>query len=256
MLYIAPWLTWKRQDQTHVSFILPSWSVFSKLTCDRSAVIQSFLAERAADSNAPKVAFFYCSASDDQRTLTSQILGSIARQLSWNGLDESPETAFLDAYGEKEKEKRERNADKVEPLDVKDLIELIPKLVGHGTAVLLIDALDECAEKAIFLTAMETIQAKAEIKLILSGRNEVRQDIPEAADGSIKHIHAGEGANEDSIRKYVIAEVERVIVHKQLLRGMVSDGLKTTIIQELNDSAQGMYVAATLRPSPLVILLT
>jgi hypothetical protein len=238
MCLFASWLTGLRKNSADVSMYRAS--IVHGLMLSRSVVIQQLLDEQKANPGAGKVAYFYCNASEQQRTKTLEILGAIARQLSFNGLDKPPEPAFLEAYEAQRKDADEKNADEIERLNVKTLTDLIPRLVGGRTAMILIDALDECAERLDLLKAIRAIMEKASIKVIISGRSEVCSDMPK--DKFPIHVSIGQGENRDDIRKYVTAEMDRAIMDNQLLRGKVSDQLKETIVQRLNDSAQGMYV--------------
>ncbi|THZ22360.1 ankyrin [Aureobasidium pullulans] len=210
-----------------------------------SVLVQQLLDEQKANPEAPKVAYFYCNGSEQQRTKVQEILGAIARQLSWNGIDQPPEQAFLDAYSIQRKDADEKNADQIDHLGVKALTELIPRIVGEGVAVVLIDALDECTERLELLRSIKTIVDKVDVKVIISGRSEVCQDMPK--DEFPIHILIGHGANRDDIRKYVTTEVDRAILDKRLLRGKVGDQLKETIVRKLNDSAQGMFLWVKLQ---------
>ncbi|KAH0335580.1 ankyrin, partial [Aureobasidium melanogenum] len=217
----------------------------SEMRNERLLIIENLLDERKTNFDGPKMAYFYCNGSEQQRTKTQEILGSIARQLSFTGVDKLPEPAFLEAYNAQKKDADEKNADQPDHLSVKALTDLIPKLVGDRTAMILIDALDECAERLDLLKSIKTIMEKASVKVIISGRSEVCQDMPK--DEFPVHIGIGQGDNKDDIRKYVTSEVNRVISDKRLLRGKVSDELKETIIQKLNDSAQGMFLWVKLQ---------
>jgi hypothetical protein len=210
------------------------------LTQGRSVVVQQLLDEHKVDPEASKVAYFYCNASEQQRTKTQEILGSIARQLAFNGLDKPPEPALLEVYNAQKKDADEKNADQIERLNVRNLTELVPMLVRDRTAIILIDALDECAEIPDLLKAIKMIMERASVKIIISGRSQVCQDMPKKRFPV--HISIGQGENGADIRRYVTTEVNRAVMDERLLRGKVSDQLKDTIIQKLNSSAQGMYV--------------
>jgi hypothetical protein len=238
MRLFASWLTGLRENSADVSMRRPRMVL--GLMLNRSVVIQQLLDEQKANPGAGKVAYFYCNASEQRRTKALEILGAIARQLSFNGLDKPPETAFLEVYEAQRKDADENNADEIERLSVRTLTELIPRLVGGRTAMFLIDALDECAERQDLLKAIKAIMEKASIKVIISGRSEVCSDMPK--DEFPIHVPIGQGENRDDIRRYVIAEMDRAITDNRLLKGKVSDQLKETIVRRLNDSAQGMYV--------------
>jgi len=209
-----------------------------KLMQNRSVIVDQLLNEKKSNPEASKVASFYCNGSEQQRTKTQEILGAIASQLSFIGVDKLPETALTEADDAQKKDAAENNAIQVDRLSVKGLTDLIPKVVGDRKAIILIDALDECAEKLELLKSIKTIMEKASVKVIISGRSEVCQDMPK--DEFSVQIQIGQGDNEDDIRKYVTSEVDRAISDRRLLRGKVNDELKETIIRKLNDSAQGM----------------
>jgi hypothetical protein len=155
-------------------------------------------------------------------------------------LDKPPEPAFLEAYNAQKSDADEKNADQIERLSVRNLTDLIPKAVGNRTAIILIDALDECVERLDLLKAIKTIMGKASVKVIISGRSEVCLDMPKGEFPI--HVLIGEGENRDDIRKYVTAEINRAVADRRLLNGKVSDSLREKIVQKLNGSAQGMYV--------------
>ena len=239
MLHSTSWLTWLRENKADVSN-RTHYPLMCKLMQGRSVIVQQLLDEQKVNPEASKIAYFYCNGSEQQRTKALEILAAIARQLSFNGLDKPPEPAFLEAFNSQKKDADENNADQIERLGIKGLTELISKVVGDRTAMILIDAMDECVERPDLLKAIRTIMEKASVKVIISGRSEVCQDMPK--DEFPVHIPIGQGENGDDIRKYVTAEVNRAISERRLLRAKVSDQLKETIIQKLNNSAQGMYV--------------
>ncbi|KAH0397267.1 hypothetical protein KCU89_g8454, partial [Aureobasidium melanogenum] len=229
------YIDWKQSSRSCA--ILLHGSLGCGKTKLMSVIIENLLDERKTNSEGPKMAYFYCNGSEQQRTKTQEILGAIASQLSFTGVDKQPEQAFLDAYDAQKKDAAENNAIQIDRLGIKGLTDLIPKVVGDRTAIILIDALDECAEKLELLNSIKTIMEKASVKVIISGRSEVCQDMPK--DEFPIQVQIGQGDNEDDIRKYVTSEVDRAISDRRLLRGKVSDELKEAIIRELNDKAQG-----------------
>ncbi|KAG9842500.1 hypothetical protein KCU98_g9180, partial [Aureobasidium melanogenum] len=238
--------TWLMERHHYIDWKLSSAScailVHGSLGCGKtklmSVIVDQVLSEKKSNPEGSKIAYFYCNGSEQQRTKTQEILGAIASQLSFTGVDKPPESALTEAYDAQKKDAAENNAIQIDRLGVKGLTDLIPKVVGDRTAMILIDALDECAEKLELLKSIKTIMEKAFVKVIISGRSEVCQDMPN--DESPVQVQIGQGDNEDDIRKYVTAEVNRAISDRRLLRGKVSDELKQTIIRKLNDSAQGM----------------
>ncbi|KAH0171452.1 hypothetical protein KCU67_g2167, partial [Aureobasidium melanogenum] len=237
------YIDWKQSSKSCA--ILLHGSLGCGKTKLMSVIIENLLDERKTNSEGPKMAYFYCNGSEQQRTKTQEILGAIASQLSFTGVDKQPEQAFFDAYDAQKKDAAENNAIQIDRLGIKGLTDLIPKVVGDRTAIILIDALDECAEKLELLKSIKTIMEKASVKVIISGRSEVCQDMPK--DEFPIQIQIGQGDNEDDIRKYVTSEVDRAISDRRLLRGKVSDELKETIIRKLNDSAQGMFLWVKLQ---------
>ncbi|KAG9849039.1 hypothetical protein KCU98_g4707, partial [Aureobasidium melanogenum] len=237
------YIDWKQSSKSCA--ILLHGSLGCGKTKLMSVIIENLLNERKTRSEGPKIAYFYCNGSEQQRTKTQEILGAIASQLSFTGVDKPPEQAFLDTYDAQKKDAAENNAIQIDHLSVKALTDLIPKVVGDRTAMILIDALDECAERLDLLKSIKTIMEKASVKIIISGRSEVCQDMPK--DEFPVHIGIGQGDNKDDIRKYVSSEVDRAISDRRQLRGKVGEQLKETIIQKLNDSAQGMFLWVKLQ---------
>jgi hypothetical protein len=74
----------------------------------------------------------------------------------------------LEAYNAQKSDADENNADQIERLSVRNLTDLIPKVVGNRTAIILIDALVKCVERLDFLKAIKSIMGKASVKVIIS----------------------------------------------------------------------------------------
>ncbi|KAI5265930.1 hypothetical protein E4T47_08396 [Aureobasidium subglaciale] len=85
----------------------------------------------------------------------------------------------------------------------------------------------------------------AVVKLVISGRSKISQDMPKE-DFPVQ-IVVDEGANTDDIQKFVTRRVDRAISEKKLLRGRVTSDLRQTIIRKLNDGAQGMFLWVRLQ---------
>jgi hypothetical protein len=66
----------------------------------------------------------------------------------------------LEAHNAQKSNADEKNADQIERLSVRNLTDLIPKVVGNRTAIILIDALVECVERLDFLKAIKSIMGK------------------------------------------------------------------------------------------------
>ncbi|KAG9943476.1 hypothetical protein KCU85_g8660, partial [Aureobasidium melanogenum] len=214
------YIDWKQSSKSCA--ILLHGSLGCGKTKLMSVIVDQLLNEKKSNPEASKVASFYCNGSEQQRTKTQEILGAIASQLSFIGVDKLPETALTEADDAQKKDAAENNAIQVDRLSVKGLTDLIPKVVGDRKAIILIDALDECAEKLELLKSIKTIMEKASVKVIISGRSEVCQDMPK--DEFSVQIQIGQGDNEDDIRKYVTSEVDRAISDRRLLRGKVPMG--------------------------------
>ena len=122
-------------------------------------------------------------------------------------------------------------------LSLDDCADVILDLLEGQSAVLLIDALDECQDLPSLLGALSKITQKGAVKCFLSGRDELSREI-ECASFSI--ISSSVTDNSADIKRYITLEVESIIKEKRLLHGKVSNALRDEIVQVLNKGADGM----------------
>jgi len=129
-------------------------------------------------------------------------------------------------------------------LPLHDTVDIILNLLKKNPATIIIDALDECdpSSRHELFEALDEIVAKSEniVKVFLTSRND--GDIV-ARLASTPNIYIDAQKNSSDIGRFITAELERVVQHKQLLRGQVSQGLKDLITSTLNDRADGMCVS-------------
>ena len=202
-----------------------------------SVLIESFLTARASYNEAEPVAFFYCNASEDSRTRPEEILRAIAKQLALTGLDEPLHRALREKYEEREKNAEKEGQEYLPPLTIKESTRLIVDLLAAPTTVLIIDALDECFAKArpVLLRAFHEIvqESRNDVKILISGRDDVRSDFQTANFPSDIQISAKD--NSEDIAKYITSEVESAVSE-----GRLKSELKSLMIQKLKEGANGM----------------
>lgn len=124
------------------------------------------------------VAFFYCSRStaEPERAQPVEILGALLRQLA----SSKPEGPIRDAVAkeyELRKKKAEEDCSQLKKLTIKDCTELILQLNTERSAMIILDALDECDEatRHELLESLDKIISHSEslIKVFISSRDDV-----------------------------------------------------------------------------------
>lgn len=126
-------------------------------------------------------------------------------------------------------------------MSVEDSTELIIALLDDNPATIVIDALDECQESRRYelIKALNDIVNKSAnlVKVFVSSRDDI-DIVLELADAPNIFISASD--NRKDIEDFVHHEVNYAIKHRRLLRGQVSDELKSRITSTLIDGAHGM----------------
>ena len=187
------------------------------------------------------VAYFYCSrnTAEPERSNPVQIMRCIARQLCGEDLSNSVPEQLRRVH-----ESLGSPMPGTASLPLHDTVDIILNLLKKNPATIIIDALDECdpSSRHELFEALDEIVAKSEniVKVFLTSRND--GDIV-ARLASTPNIYIDAQKNSSDIGRFITAELERVVQHKQLLRGQVSQGLKDLITSTLNDRADGMCVS-------------
>jgi hypothetical protein len=134
-------------------------------------------------------------------------------------------------YREREMEAR---GSRVEPLTHKETVDIILELLQDNSAVIIIDALDECdpaLRHSLFLALSRLIEKSATpLKVLVSSRD----------DGDIVHrltnspnLYINASDNRKDIQDYVHVQVSQAIDEERLLCGEVSKSLREHIVNKL-----------------------
>ena len=122
-----------------------------------------------------------------------------------------------------------------------EIVELILVLTAENPATLIIDALDECdpLRRHGLLTALDEIvrRSTSVVNVFVSSRD--NSDIVCRLDES-PNLYINAQDNSQDIKNFILLEVENAIQHRRLLNGQVSLQLKRSIVETLENGAQGM----------------
>lgn len=122
-------------------------------------------------------------------------------------------------------------------------MELILNLLENDPAIIIIDALDECdpARRHEILIALDTIIHRSAnlVKVFVSSRDD-NDIVCRLTNSPNVYIHATD--NGEDIHRFVYTEVNQSLKDQRLLSGIISDHMKSRIINTLIEGAQGMYV--------------
>ncbi|KIM99246.1 hypothetical protein OIDMADRAFT_65994, partial [Oidiodendron maius Zn] len=204
------------------------------------SLIIDYLIEESKTSQTPApIAYFYCARdnTEPERAEPEEILRSIARQLS--GLD--AQTPVREPARKKYEDVRGK-AFQTRRLALDEIVELILVLTAENPATLIIDALDECdpLRRHELLTALDEIirRSTSVVNVFVSSRD--NSDIVCRLDES-PNLYINAQDNSQDIKNFILLEVENAIQHKRLLNGQVSLQLKRSIVETLENGAQGMF---------------
>lgn len=166
---------------------------------------------------------------------------SILKQLSCRNSDNPIKEPVTKAYERKKKEADD--GDDLEKLTVDECTELILNLLENDPAIIIIDALDECdpARRHEILMALDTIIHRSAnlVKVFVSSRDD-NDIVCRLTNSPNVYIHATD--NGEDIHRFVYTEVTRSLKDQRLLSGIISDHMKSRILNTLIEGAQGMYV--------------
>ena len=182
-----------------------------------------------------KVAYFYCSGTEDKRSLPTDIFLSLLRQLCWSKDETTISSAIKNLYNESLKQ---NPGSKYCDLAVIDSVNLIKEVIaGDNKTTMILDALDECSDFSIVIKNLEAIcQSKpGSVNVLLSSRESGR------IAGQMAKVHAhglSTAKNSTDISAYVDNEF--------LVRGhLLLDGEEIDLSNQLKDMlksrAQGMF---------------
>ena len=181
--------------------------------------------------------YFYCSYGDAERCNSISVLRSFLRQLY---LLISGPNPLATLYGQREKDGFVR--ENLTLQEVVDLIKQMLRLKGlEKRTFFVLDGLDECdtSSRVQILQALQEIASDSSIwvKLIIGSRNNKEIDLH--VDGC-RNIHLQSLDTLPDIIAFVHHELRKCINEKRLLRGQVSDALRSRIESALVSGSDGM----------------
>lgn len=174
------------------------------------------------------IVYFYCDFQDNIKQTTAGLLGSFLAQL----LDQGAGALQLDEVEKLFKKKGTQFDSSL----VDDLQALLPSFISQFSKVLLvIDAVDECADRVNFLHGLQWIRGLGNVSLLVTSRNEL--DIKLEFEGlPCSAVKPDDTATD--IEMYIVNEIER----QPRLQHLRFD-TKSQIIDSLMKQAKGMFVS-------------
>ena len=218
----------------------------------RSLVIDHWASLLPITIPGPNIAFFYCArdAAEPERSNPSEILLSIARQLSGHDPRSPIRLPLIKRY-----EDLHGIGARPRRLDLQEAVELILDLTEETSAVIVIDALDECdhATRYMLMDALDEILQRSStvLKLLISSRDD--GDIVCRLSGSI-NLYISADDNRYDIERFIDDRLAAAVRSRRILNGNASPTLVNSIAEVLKRDARGMYViphppgAAAQRP--------
>ena len=221
-----------------LSAIILKNSTVNNLT--RYSFIELLTQESSANSEAAPFAYFYCSrnTAEPERAMPDEILRCVLEQLSSSEVSEPIREPVVRKYTEKKTEAKGRNPEK---LVLDETVDTILALLETNPATIVIDALDECdpGSRGELLDALDTIicESASLVKVFVSSRDD-GDIVCRLANSPNVYIRASD--NKVDIERFVRTQVTEAIKKKRLIKGNVSEQLKSQIIKTLINEAQGM----------------
>ena len=187
------------------------------------------------------IAMFYCDFRDQREQTTTNIVGSILKQLLVTGeVLEHVQTAFLKA----KKEVGGRG------LRLRDMVEILKQAIAILPQVFIcIDALDECAPKHLLelLVSLEHIlQGSPGTRIFFTGRPQIQAEIEKRFTGS---VIVPISPKTHDIERYLKKRLEM-----DTKSGAMSNALRADILRVIPQRISGMYVAESVAPVSCIIL--
>ena len=214
----------------------------------RSIVIENAL-RAFREKEAPGPVYFYCTrnSSEPGRSDPARIIASLARQLA------KPQGAKVLTPTKRLYEEYEDEGFAEQQLTQSESEKLVLQLLGEykaSTAILVLDALDECdrATRGGLLAALERFlkEAPCLLKIFVSSRDD--QDLVCRLQ-SYPTLELSSDRNAADIRAFIRCELDRRIESQELLRGSPrKDELRNQISTKLEANAHGLYVSPSRPP--------
>ncbi|KAL7266829.1 hypothetical protein RUND412_010606 [Rhizina undulata] len=168
------------------------------------------------------LAYFYCKYGEIDRQEPQSILSTIVKQLSLMSPEGFLTEAVISLF-----EKQKKNGVKSRFLWLDESTGLISNLSrAFEQTIIIVDALDECNKETRFqlLDALKELRSSTEgLKIFITSRNDddIRIELENESD-----VYIQPSDNSSDIKLFVVAEVEKNISKKRLLKGVVRPELK------------------------------
>ncbi|KAF2751050.1 hypothetical protein M011DRAFT_396327, partial [Sporormia fimetaria CBS 119925] len=212
-------------------------------------VIKHLLQGNNRNLTTAPVAYFYCARNpaERQRSSPDEIMRSLLRQLGCSSPDKPVKAPVVSLFTERLNEAEMDASDPIPPTAA-ECVPIILKLLEKDPATIVIDAIDECdpAQTHELLSALELILQESAnlVKIFVSSRD--AGDISDAFSGG-PNIYLRAEHNADDLERFIHQSLEDALHTRRLLRGSISETLKSEIICTLREGAGGMFRWVTLQ---------
>jgi hypothetical protein len=205
-------------------------------------IVELFQNQVQSQHASAPLAYFYCirATAEPERANPDEIMRAILKQIAKAKVDQPLRRSILQKFKHAKNEAMEDGSDP-SLLTVDECVSLILDVLEDTSAIIIIDALDECDpfRRHVLLHALKDIVAKANnlVKIFISSRD--HPDIVlKLAD--VPNIYIKSTDNFDDIKRFVTTKVDEAIQHQRLLSGKVSTEVRGDVISKLSENAQGM----------------
>jgi AAA domain len=205
-------------------------------------MVQLFQNQAHSQLASAALAYFYCirATAEPERADPDEIMRAILKQMVKTKVDQPLRRSILARFEKAQNEAMEDGSDP-SPLTLDECVSLILEVLDDTSAIIIIDALDECdlSRRHELLRALKDIVAKANnlVKVFLSSRDHA-DIVLKLVD--VPNIYINSTDNFDDIERFVTIKVDEAIQEQRLLGGKVSTGLRDDIISKLSENAQSM----------------
>lgn len=226
-----------------------------------SAVIDSFLNERASNPQAAPLAYFYCADCEfeSERGRADNVMRSLLRQLTVTDAgDPMVRDIILSDFERRSAQSKVDGMDLVK-LTVRNCVDLILEVTTRDPVTIVVDALDEVkeADRPGLINALEDIVvgSASVVKVFLTSRNNSHvfsllkrntTNLPASSAQQqgkphIKKIEINSDETMQDMRSYVTREIQRVVQDRRLLKNDPSPELLDLLEEKLLIGAGEMF---------------
>lgn len=210
-----------------------------------SVIIQQHLDAAQGNAQSAPVAYFYCSSTKKNTTTLDSgvVLRSIVKQLAI--VESGPNQKVRKSLWEEFKRRQEAadlNGLDPSPLTREECTEMLLTMTSDCPATIIIDGLDELdGHRLDLLDTLQTLidESSSLVKIMISSREDT--DIAQGLKGAMS-VPVSRSENSTDIEKFVQYQVKNAITSQKLLGGIISDSLKSHLIESLCEGASGMFL--------------